>query len=267
MERRKGINSGMVPILERCHPCDVLYILWRPLSTWYIELEKRTRDNDETSLNWLKPIYLSVWSQFISVFVKLHSVLSCLRPTNLANLTICGDFNIDASVSLSPLSNTLNDFHLSQVVSEPTRVTPSSATVIDLVLMSNTSLQSSCVVGVPLANSDHWTISLNLKIPYYSWKKNTLTRTIWIYKKANTELGKSLLKDLLVASDCDINTFGISGPAVSCHPWKWDDQPAHARIRSHRLSDVFQAKWNRVWVRSEGREGDWRWAYACKSRE
>ena len=45
--------------------------------------------------------------------VKLHTILSSLRPANLANLVICGDFNIDANVSLSPLNNILSDFHLS----------------------------------------------------------------------------------------------------------------------------------------------------------
>ena len=41
---------------------------------------------------------------------KLHNVIAALRPANLANLTICGDFNVDAVSSLSSLSSILNDF-------------------------------------------------------------------------------------------------------------------------------------------------------------
>ena len=72
---------------------------------------------------------------------KLHSAIALLRPQNFSNLVICGDFNIDQSAPASglhqPLKQILSDFCLSQVVSEPTRVTDSTASTIDLVLMSN----------------------------------------------------------------------------------------------------------------------------------
>ena len=119
-----------------------------------------------------------------------------LRPANLANLTICGDFNVDAISSLSSLSSILNDFHLSQVVSDPTRVTHSSATLIDLVLMSNSNMLNSCVVQAPISNSDH------------KEKQSKQTRKIWIYNKADIQLGKSLLRNLPVASESDdLNRF------------------------------------------------------------
>ena len=87
---------------------------------------------------------------------KLHNAIAALRPANLANVTICGDFNVDA---VSLLSSILNDFHLSQVVSDPTRVTKSLATLIDLVLMSNPNMLNSCVVIGPVSNSDQNTFN------------------------------------------------------------------------------------------------------------
>ena len=39
-------------------------------------------------------------SDLSQCMVKLHTILSSLRPANLANLVICGDFNIDANASL-----------------------------------------------------------------------------------------------------------------------------------------------------------------------
>ena len=139
---------------------------------------------------------------------KLHNVIAALRPANLANLTICGDFNVDAVSSLSSLSSILKDFHLSQVVTDPTRVTNSSATLIDLVLMSNPNILNSCVVQAPVSNSDHNTICVKLNLPLHKEKQSKQTKKIWIYNKADIQLGKSLLKNLPVASDSDdLNRF------------------------------------------------------------
>ena len=73
------------------------------------------------------------------IMSKLHSAIALLRPQNFSNLVICGDFNIDQSAPASGLHQSLNqilsDFCLSQVVSEPTRVTDSTASTIDLALI------------------------------------------------------------------------------------------------------------------------------------
>ena len=89
-------------------------------------------------------------------------------------LTICGDFNVDAVSSLSSLSSILNDFHLSQVVSDATQVTNSSATLIDLVLMSNPNMLNSCVVQAPISNSGHNTICVKLNLPLH--KESSLSK-------------------------------------------------------------------------------------------
>ena len=74
---------------------------------------------------------------------RLHDILSLLRPQNLSNLVLCGDFNIDQTGNASPLSKVLHDlsldFNISQVVQEPTRVTATTSSLIDLVLLSNPS--------------------------------------------------------------------------------------------------------------------------------
>ena len=141
---------------------------------------------------------------------SLYNYVSCLRHQNHSNMILCGDFNID--VSATPLasctsSNLLNqlctDFCLSQVVSKPTRVTPTSSTTIDLVLLSAPeSLISSSVLS-PIGTSDHNSVSVTLKLPSDHRATSRPTRSIWLYKKANISLGKQLLLNLPIAKTSD----------------------------------------------------------------
>ena len=138
---------------------------------------------------------------------KLHSAIALLRPQNFSNLVICGDFNIDQSAPASglhqPLNQILSDFCLSQVVSEPTRVTDSTASTIDLVLMSNPQSLDSCLVTAPVANCDHNPVSVLINFPSRPRLPKPPTKQVWIYKLADIELGHELLKDLPLASVSD----------------------------------------------------------------
>ena len=143
---------------------------------------------------------------------KLHRAIALLRPQNFSNLVICGDFNIDQSAPASglqqPLNQILSDFCLSQVVSEPTRVTDSTASTTDLVLMSNPQSLDSCLVTAPIANCDHNPVSVLINFPFWPRLPKPPTKHVWIYKLADIELGHELLKDLPLASDDDdINDF------------------------------------------------------------
>ena len=93
---------------------------------------------------------------------------------NQSKMILCGDFNIDVSSdpsltsSLSPnylLTQLSSDFGLSQVVSEPTRITNSRSSTIDLVFLSTPELLSSIAVLTPVGSSDHNSISVSLKLP------------------------------------------------------------------------------------------------------
>ena len=139
------------------------------------------------------------------VMDNLHSVISLLRPQNFANLVLLGDFNIDPNTLPSPqLSDSFNhlltDFCLSQVVSEPTRTSGRSSSTIDLAVVSNMNSFLSCEVLAPLANSDHKTVVLTLSSPSNHKHFPQPRKTVWIYKRADIQLAKCLLRDLPMAS-------------------------------------------------------------------
>ena len=132
-------------------------------------------------------------------------------------MILCGDFNIDVSsapsLTSSPSPNNLlsqlsSDFCLSQVVSEPTRITNSTASTIDLVFLSSSELLSSIKVLPPVGSSDQNSISVSLKLPSRHHATNRPSKTIWNYKKANVSLAKELLKGLPLAIESeDVDVF------------------------------------------------------------
>ena len=143
---------------------------------------------------------------------KLHDIVSLLRSQNLSNLVLCGDFNIDPTRQTSPHSRALWDLqldnNLTQVVPEPTRLSASSSSTIDLVLLSNSSSLESCSVSSPVGSSDHASVSVVLKLPQRRKHPRPPMKTVWLYNSTNMSLAKDLLSKLPVAFPGeDIDTF------------------------------------------------------------
>ena len=59
-----------------------------------------------------------------------------------------------------------NDYCLLQAVSEPTCISVSSSTNIDVALISNSMSLKSCEVLAPISNSDHKSILVELFLPF-----------------------------------------------------------------------------------------------------
>ena len=72
-----------------------------------------------------------------SLFDTLFCTLCNLDVSMFSNFVLLGDFNIDYFCTQSPLFSKLNfivsSFNLTQLVSEPTRVSNNSSTLIDLI--------------------------------------------------------------------------------------------------------------------------------------
>ena len=101
------------------------------------------------------------------VLDNVNHVLCTMDHTLFPNFVLLGDFNIDYNNTSHPFHHHLLGFMstlcLTQVVSEPTRLSSHSSTLIDLVLLSQPPLLISCHTVPPLANSDHHGIHLKLK--------------------------------------------------------------------------------------------------------
>lgn len=89
------------------------------------------------------------------------------------------------------------------MVSEPTRVTASTASTIDLLLMSNPQSLDLCHVHAPLANCDHNPVSALIRLPSRRCSSKPPMKQVWLYKMADRKLGQNLLMDLPLATESD----------------------------------------------------------------
>ena len=91
------------------------------------------------------------------VLEKLH-VLSSLWPQNFSNLVLCRDFYIQPTKNRlnNSLSHLQSDFQLTQVVNEPTSISQSSSSIIDLIFLSN-----------PNTSISYWKVFFTCRVAWY----------------------------------------------------------------------------------------------------
>ena len=121
-------------------------------------------------------VYWSPSTCCTAAMTELHSILMQLSPY-VKYLIVAGDFNIDLKSNSSisrEYSNLLHDFCLTQCISEPSKVSCGSATLIDHISGSNQlpAIRSYQVVGL----SDHHIQGVDFEAPIYPQE----ARTLWI---------------------------------------------------------------------------------------
>ena len=113
---------------------------------------------------------------------------------------LIGDFNIDFLCTYSPFYNKIlsvvSSFNLLQIVSEPTRVSKNTATLIDLVFVSSPLQVESCSTIPPLANSDHNGIQLHVLLKCPKRKEKITPRKVWKYSLTDYDTMAVLLSDV-----------------------------------------------------------------------
>ena len=109
------------------------------------------------------------------------------------NILITGDLNSDPNSETGPyLQQFADQNHLQIHVEEPTRITPTSATILDQFLSNMPHILYDIAVQPPISTNDHCTISTKLK--FCTVKKPAYHRTVWYYNRANFEDFRNGLK-------------------------------------------------------------------------
>ena len=187
---RKGRNrhGGGVLLYINCA------IPYRPLQLPFPELELVLAECHLNSHPFAIASFYHPPTSTIDTMSKLHDIVSLLRLQNFSNLVLCGHFNTDPSRQTSPQSRVLWDLQLdynpNQVVPEPTRLSASSSSTIDLVLLSNSgSLESlQCFFTC-------WIFRSRLSLCCIERGKHPRppTKTVWLYNSINMSLARELL--------------------------------------------------------------------------
>lgn len=151
---------------------------------------------------------------------SLQNFLQILTPLASQPIFILGDLNFpqidwknSSSAKLDPCSELFKtftqDFDLTQLVSEPTRVRGSSSTILDLVLTNQPNFINSCQVGAPLGPTcDHNSVRLEFRFPKCKPipRLNRLAFTQGNYHLANALIA-SLNWNALLGQVYDINVL------------------------------------------------------------
>ena len=145
-----------------------------------------------------------------------------------SRLFLVGDFNIDFSVPCTclyrKLFSVISSFNLTQVVSEPTRVSKSSSSLIDLIFVSSVVSVLSCTTVPPLANGDHYGLQLLFTMPFHSYQVKRFTRKVWQYALADFDRANELLDtidwDSLLPQD-DVNTYWAAWKMYFFKSWRF----------------------------------------------
>ena len=110
------------------------------------------------------------------------------------NIVILGDLNADlSSIPGRSLTNLCNSFNFTTHVNEPTRITSTSATILDQILSNIPNFVSKAVILPPIATSDHCVVSATLN--FNLARESAYERNIWEYNKTDFKLFKETLLD------------------------------------------------------------------------
>ena len=112
------------------------------------------------------------------------SVLDEIKLDNSKYIYILGDINADFNTANGRKLNSLCINHnLSHLVTEPTRITTTSATVLDQILTNAPNFVVKVEVTPPISTNDHCTVSaiLNFKVK----KEPAYSCMVWQYSQAD----------------------------------------------------------------------------------
>lgn len=121
-------------------------------------------------------------------FSAIEDSISLAFDTNIQDILITGDFNLDISKQASnkKISDICQHFNLKQLILEPTHYTETSSSVIDLFLISNKNHVLLSGVGEPFLDQNlRYHCPIYCVLHFNKYVSPTYTRQIWLYDRGD----------------------------------------------------------------------------------
>lgn len=152
------------------------------------------------------PDYANFWTEF-------DTVIDIVKGDVIRNIFILGDLNADfRTVNGRKLQNMTLQQNFEYLVTEPTRITDRTATVLDQILTNAPNFVRKVEVMAPVSTNDHCTVGIHLDFKINNDK--AYFRTVWFYK--NAKFGE--FRDGLLNADFE-STFVENDIDASCERW------------------------------------------------
>ena len=176
-----------------------------------------------------------------SAWIDLFEEELSIAQTTGLEMILMGDFNIDLrSCTNHKWRNLLQLFDLSQLVTEPTRVTQTSSSLIDHVYSSNPENISECFVPF-YSISDHFPVCLTRKISCKVTKSEHTTSSYRCFKNFNEAMFLSDLSNDL--SRFSPNNSDIDTDFMVWHSLILKQLDSHAPIKTKRVKSKRLPNW------------------------
>jgi hypothetical protein len=155
-------------------------------------------------------IYRSPSGNYDIFFIKLELILQKLCR-NSAKVFVCGDFNVNYSNNChkkDKLDDILSSFNLTTIITFPTRIGPSSCSIIDNMFIDEQQFTSYEVISVSNGLSDHEVQLFTAHLPVLTTLKNELLikRNINKYNITEFKMKLSYKNWKSVFNNNDVNT-------------------------------------------------------------
>ena len=176
-----------------------------------------------------------------NVWMDLFEEELSIAQTSGLEVILMGDFNIDLNVcSNTKWLNLMNLFDLTQLVTEPTRITQTSATLIDHVYASNPENIVHCTTS-SISLSDHFPVCFTRKINSKLPKHKHITTLYRCFKHFNE---RSFISELAN----DLNTFVADKASIDEDFTCWSSLVLkhlnnHAPVKSKRVKTKRLPEW------------------------
>lgn len=115
-------------------------------------------------------------------WIKVHDIYNGIANlySNDSHFILLGDFNSDPNTTAGKRMSDFCELNsLQSIVTEPTRITPTSSTVLDQIICSCYNMLKSVCVHPPVSSNDHCTVSavFNFKVK----REQAYERYVWAY--------------------------------------------------------------------------------------
>jgi len=121
---------------------------------------------------------------------KVEESIERAKAKNIKQISVLGDMNCNLLVPNSKLSEILENFNMTQLITEPTHITENSQTLIDIIATTSLDLVKEAAVRGP-SLSNHCDVELVLR--FDGRKVQPIKRKITVYNQANwTEIKREI---------------------------------------------------------------------------
>ena len=179
----------------------------------------------------------SAQSEWINLF---EEKLSIAQSTGL-EIILMGDFNIDCTSCINKKwENLVQLFDLSQLVSEPTRITETTSTLIDHIYTTHQENITECFVA-HYAISDHFPVCITRKVNKKISKKDHTTTTFRCFNHFDDS---AFLNDLQIS----LSSFSANSTYIDIDFSRWhniiiEQLDSHAPVKSKRVKHQRLPAW------------------------